>query len=480
MFTLGFFQMSDQHTFLHPYMSILLGVTAAVVLCLAMTLCKRLIIRYGLVPWRWQQRRQQLAEAAARGHGSSGNGANGNSLSLVLAAQHGQRGVPAEIYQAFPCRPYAQKDYQQRQNKVLSYQYAQQQQQSDVIAANDQQLMQQEAGLTPVATAASQGTVATGSQGSDQQQQQQSRLMHILSLPQRLQQQQQVQLTGLTAPQQAAIGQIGSLQASSAVAVDGAQPVRGTQWAPQPNGTTAAVAAPAAVAAEGTADGDEAPSCAVCLCEYVPAELVRELPCGHEFHQVCIDQWMVSHSTCPICRAPLWHGAYDAAGSESHSGTYSDSDNDNRSVAIYVHQDMPDSGNATAAARPAAPAAGFRRHRRGINAATSAAALASRVTGSDDRDVSSDVSNTAAANGGGSAADTASQGITDQSVAAADAPAAATAYGVTPQQQDRQQPQQRLSQGQQQRRQRRQRRQQSQQHNTSNAAAPLEQLQESP
>ncbi|WIA36077.1 hypothetical protein OEZ86_007429 [Tetradesmus obliquus] len=37
-FTLNFFIMADQGTFMHPYMSILLGVTAAVILCLAMTL----------------------------------------------------------------------------------------------------------------------------------------------------------------------------------------------------------------------------------------------------------------------------------------------------------------------------------------------------------------------------------------------------------------------------------------------------------
>ncbi|WIA15899.1 hypothetical protein OEZ85_012648 [Tetradesmus obliquus] len=45
-FTLNFFIMADQGTFMHPYMSILLGVTAAVILCLAMTLCSRVPGRY--------------------------------------------------------------------------------------------------------------------------------------------------------------------------------------------------------------------------------------------------------------------------------------------------------------------------------------------------------------------------------------------------------------------------------------------------
>jgi hypothetical protein len=82
-------------------MSILLGVTAAVILCLAMTLCKRVVVRYGFVPWRWRQRQQQLAAA-----GGAGGAGGGNSLALVLMAQSqpASRGVPPEIYTAFPCR----------------------------------------------------------------------------------------------------------------------------------------------------------------------------------------------------------------------------------------------------------------------------------------------------------------------------------------------------------------------------------------
>ncbi|XP_021731375.1 RING-H2 finger protein ATL13-like [Chenopodium quinoa] len=46
--------------------------------------------------------------------------------------------------------------------------------------------------------------------------------------------------------------------------------------------------------------------CAVCLCEFEPDDKLRLLPkCSHAFHVDCIDTWLLSHSTCPLCRASL-------------------------------------------------------------------------------------------------------------------------------------------------------------------------------
>ncbi|XP_028775417.1 RING-H2 finger protein ATL13-like [Neltuma alba] len=46
--------------------------------------------------------------------------------------------------------------------------------------------------------------------------------------------------------------------------------------------------------------------CAVCLCEFDADDKLRLLPkCSHAFHMECIDTWLLSHSTCPLCRACL-------------------------------------------------------------------------------------------------------------------------------------------------------------------------------
>ncbi|KAK7290870.1 hypothetical protein RIF29_05611 [Crotalaria pallida] len=46
--------------------------------------------------------------------------------------------------------------------------------------------------------------------------------------------------------------------------------------------------------------------CAVCLSALEDEEMVRLLPnCKHTFHVGCIDTWLASHSTCPICRTKV-------------------------------------------------------------------------------------------------------------------------------------------------------------------------------
>ncbi|GFY75314.1 e3 ubiquitin-protein ligase RNF38 [Trichonephila inaurata madagascariensis] len=42
--------------------------------------------------------------------------------------------------------------------------------------------------------------------------------------------------------------------------------------------------------------------CQVCLNDYVNGDVLRILPCFHEFHTPCIDPWLKINHTCPVCR----------------------------------------------------------------------------------------------------------------------------------------------------------------------------------
>ncbi|KAE9603780.1 putative chromatin regulator PHD family [Lupinus albus] len=51
---------------------------------------------------------------------------------------------------------------------------------------------------------------------------------------------------------------------------------------------------------KGSKEGLE---CTVCLSKFEETEILRLLPkCKHAFHMNCIDKWLESHSTCPLCR----------------------------------------------------------------------------------------------------------------------------------------------------------------------------------
>jgi E3 ubiquitin-protein ligase ATL4 len=46
--------------------------------------------------------------------------------------------------------------------------------------------------------------------------------------------------------------------------------------------------------------------CAVCLSKFEQTDLLRLLPlCCHAFHTECIDAWLRSNLTCPLCRSAV-------------------------------------------------------------------------------------------------------------------------------------------------------------------------------
>ncbi|XP_053977380.1 RING finger protein 44 isoform X2 [Hylaeus anthracinus] len=65
-----------------------------------------------------------------------------------------------------------------------------------------------------------------------------------------------------------------------------------------------------------THQGDQT-NCVVCMCDFEALQSLRVLPCSHEFHSKCIDKWLKSNRTCPICRG-------DAGEYFGNSGTGSD------------------------------------------------------------------------------------------------------------------------------------------------------------
>ncbi|XP_027347826.1 RING-H2 finger protein ATL47-like [Abrus precatorius] len=51
--------------------------------------------------------------------------------------------------------------------------------------------------------------------------------------------------------------------------------------------------------------------CAVCLCQFSEQDMLRLLPlCNHAFHIDCIDTWLLSNSTCPLCRGSLYEPGF--------------------------------------------------------------------------------------------------------------------------------------------------------------------------
>ncbi|XP_076975449.1 E3 ubiquitin-protein ligase RNF133 [Tamandua tetradactyla] len=46
-------------------------------------------------------------------------------------------------------------------------------------------------------------------------------------------------------------------------------------------------------------------SCVICFEPYKPNDTVRVLTCKHFFHKNCIDPWILSHATCPMCKCDI-------------------------------------------------------------------------------------------------------------------------------------------------------------------------------
>lgn len=45
--------------------------------------------------------------------------------------------------------------------------------------------------------------------------------------------------------------------------------------------------------------------CTICLEACKPGDMLRKLPCGHTYHQACIDRWLTTKAACPVCQKQI-------------------------------------------------------------------------------------------------------------------------------------------------------------------------------
>ncbi|CAH8497099.1 unnamed protein product [Schistosoma guineensis] len=56
-------------------------------------------------------------------------------------------------------------------------------------------------------------------------------------------------------------------------------------------------------------DVSECDRCMICLDDYADSQQIRQMRCLHEFHANCVDKWLKTKRTCPLCRADAFTGS---------------------------------------------------------------------------------------------------------------------------------------------------------------------------
>uniref|UniRef100_A0ACD5U2N5 Uncharacterized protein n=1 Tax=Avena sativa TaxID=4498 RepID=A0ACD5U2N5_AVESA len=72
------------------------------------------------------------------------------------------------------------------------------------------------------------------------------------------------------------------------------------------NGLPVTLYSPARSTNGGGEEEEREAECSICISALVAGDKVKALPpCGHCFHPDCVDAWLRSHPSCPLCRTLL-------------------------------------------------------------------------------------------------------------------------------------------------------------------------------
>ncbi|CAI5476946.1 unnamed protein product [Closterium sp. Yama58-4] len=85
---------------------------------------------------------------------------------------------------------------------------------------------------------------------------------------------------------------------------------------------------------------DDDAECCICLGPYEDAVLLRELPCSHHFHSACVDKWLRTRPTCPLCKYDIT--APPAAATSSSGSSARRWAVDLADAASGISRDVPD------------------------------------------------------------------------------------------------------------------------------------------
>merc|ERR1719436_101167 len=56
---------------------------------------------------------------------------------------------------------------------------------------------------------------------------------------------------------------------------------------------------------ENTEHLGEQTKCLICLEEFGDGDEVKTLPCLHIYHQKCVERWLGTDNSCPVCKTPI-------------------------------------------------------------------------------------------------------------------------------------------------------------------------------